>query len=601
MFSLQEYLVFVRLSKTTTAVMLLLKQKMETDPHNPVGDGSTTVITPPDLGPLDVIRTETVFSKLPVHNLSKKGRVNIQIIKTGANGQIELKWEVSYSDRYGQARQLAYKLDTIVIDQRIEEAGKPLPERIRVGSLHEICRDLGLTEGENKNTIKRAFFQNASAFITAKLKYRGNDGTEHAFEAGFTRYTVIFTGQKFSNGTKADAVYIELHPRYREVLNNAPIRPLDLGYKKQLPPAAQRFYEILSYKIFTAIKYNQPIARLPYSEYCTFSAQQRYFDYDHFKKQMYKIHRPHIASGYILAKVHHEEATDSDGQQDWIMCYVPGPKARAEYATFVGKKSRTIQSTLVEPVQIGAGDRVTASPTRRPRQRPLNLQPAAEATATSIIDYRHVAELAKRGVEETAARKLVAELPAGYDILTILEWADEQIARQPGKFTNPPGFYISLLQGRTTPPPTFQSSAARKAQDEAFLAQQQARQKQTERHQAEEEARDQEASRQLAQMEATEPDQFQALYRLAKEDYFSSPLMAKRKNDPAPWHERAIRSRMKKLLPEFRQQDINLPARQANRLFELVRPQPRPFDLQALLTTLRLPAPDPTATEPESN
>ena len=35
---------------------------------------------------LDVIRTETVLSRLPVHNLAKKGKVNSQILKTAADG-----------------------------------------------------------------------------------------------------------------------------------------------------------------------------------------------------------------------------------------------------------------------------------------------------------------------------------------------------------------------------------------------------------------------------------------------------------------------------------------------------------------------------------
>jgi len=84
---------------------------------------------------LELIRTETVLSRLPVHNLAKQGRVNIQIIKTTPTGEVELKWEVSYSERYGQARQLAYKLDTIIINQRIDEAGRPLPKLLRIGSL----------------------------------------------------------------------------------------------------------------------------------------------------------------------------------------------------------------------------------------------------------------------------------------------------------------------------------------------------------------------------------------------------------------------------------------------------------------------------------
>ena len=129
------------------------------------------------------------------------------------------------------------------------------------------------------------------------------------------------------------------------MLNNASFRPLDLSYKKQLPPTAQRFYEIVSYKIFAALKHNQPAAQMAYSEYCTFSAQQRYFDYDHFKKQMYKVHRPHLASGYIT-RLQFSEATDENGKQDWIMSYTPGPKARAEYATFTGKKPRTIETAV---------------------------------------------------------------------------------------------------------------------------------------------------------------------------------------------------------------------------------------------------------------
>src|SRR5436190_1029131 len=119
---------------------------MEPQFQNRIGESQPT--TPPqEPTALEIIRTETVLSKLPVHNLAKKGRVDIQILKTTPDGNVELRWEVSYNERYGQARQLAYKLDTIVIDHRIEEVGKPLPERVRLGSLNEICKDLDIPEG----------------------------------------------------------------------------------------------------------------------------------------------------------------------------------------------------------------------------------------------------------------------------------------------------------------------------------------------------------------------------------------------------------------------------------------------------------------------
>src|ERR1700688_2973672 len=103
-------------------------QPQNPGPHIPPEQGS-------ELTAFNIIRTETVLSKLPVHNLAKKGRVNIEIVKQGPSEEIELKCEVSYRDRYGQARQLAYKQVTMVIDRAIDEAGNPLPERICLGSL----------------------------------------------------------------------------------------------------------------------------------------------------------------------------------------------------------------------------------------------------------------------------------------------------------------------------------------------------------------------------------------------------------------------------------------------------------------------------------
>lgn len=303
-----------------------------------------------DLAPLDIIRTETVLSKLPLHNLAKRGSISIRIIKKNDQGELELLWKVSPSRDYGEPKQLAYKLDTIVINRRIDEEGRPLPKLIRLGSLREIARELGL--GGDTETIKKALHQNASAYIVPKLKYKAVDGTERRLETGFSRYSPLFTGEGLPDGRKADAVYLILSDVYREVLNNAPVRPLNYDYLKELPPAAQRFYEIVSYRIFAALKYQHREAKLPYSEYCMFSAQQRYFDYDHFKKQMYKIHRPHLGSGY-LKKVTYEQATDGEGKSDWIMLYVPGPKARAEFAAFQRRQiNKPEQRPEEEPSQL---------------------------------------------------------------------------------------------------------------------------------------------------------------------------------------------------------------------------------------------------------
>ncbi len=298
--------------------------------------------SPKDLTPISVIRTETVLSRLPIHTLSKRGEVDIQISRRNERGEVDLRWEVSYSKKYGDARQLAYQIDTLIINRKIDELGRPLPKIIRLESLRQVCKELGLRSrsGDNTNALKKALHQNAGVYITAKLYYKTADGTERLLEAGFTPYGVVFTGERLPDGSKADGVYLILNDPYWEVLNNAPTRPLDYDYLKKLPPTAQRFYEIVSYKMFAAIKYKHPCAKLPYSEYCTFSAQQRYYDYDHVKKQMYKVHKPHLKLGYIQ-KISFEAATDSDGKHDWIMRYIPGPKARAEFKAFNGKNFKS--------------------------------------------------------------------------------------------------------------------------------------------------------------------------------------------------------------------------------------------------------------------
>jgi len=295
-----------------------------------------------NLFPLTVIRTETVLSRMPIHNLAKRGKVDIQITKRNSHGEVDLHWDVSYNERYGQPRQLAYRLDTLVINRKIDEHARPLPKVIRLNSLYEIAGVLGLTR--NTNEVKKALHQNAGAYITAKLHYKTADGTERSLEAGFTRYGVVFTGGKLPDGTKADAVYLILNDPYWEVLNTAPTRPLDYDYLTSLKPASQRFYEIVSYKIFAAIKYRHPVAKLSYSEYCAFSAQQRYHEYDRVKKQMYKIHHPHLQSGYI-ERVSFTPTIDEQGNADWIMQYVPGDKARAEYQFFTNKKLRARVAT----------------------------------------------------------------------------------------------------------------------------------------------------------------------------------------------------------------------------------------------------------------
>ena len=159
--------------------------------------------------PLNVIRVETALSRFPVHRLAKQGTVAIEIREENANGEVMIRWEVSHNSRYGQPGPLAYKLDTLIVNRKIEEASRPIPESFSSGTLLRDCRELDL--GRDTNLVKKCLRQNAGALITAKFRYRAHDKTERDLEADFTRYAVVFTGEELPDGRKADAVYLVLN------------------------------------------------------------------------------------------------------------------------------------------------------------------------------------------------------------------------------------------------------------------------------------------------------------------------------------------------------------------------------------------------------
>ena len=387
-----------------------------------------------ELTPMKLIRTESVLSRFPIHTLSAKNDVELEILKKNGDGEVVIKWHVSYS-QLGAPGRLAYKLDTLILNRKIEAAGRPVPNLIRIGTLRDISEELGL--GGDTNKIRDALAQNASAFIRMKITYKTLEGKRKTLEANFNRYAVIFTGEDLPDGRKADSVYINLSDVYRSVLNEVPWRPQDYEYLKILAPAAQRFYEIISARFYGMFRRGETGGvRIPYSEYCAYAAQHRYFDYDHVKKQMYKVHQPHKESGY-LASASFDDSVDAEGRSDWVMTYMPGPKAKHEHDFFTGK---------------------TALP---------GPQTPEDAKPENSEDQSLIGEMIKRGIDEKQARGILEFRAKDQDILEQLEYADWRIGNAPAEtFHNPPGFYIAVLKENTAVPESFDSNRKRRERRE---------------------------------------------------------------------------------------------------------------------------------------
>ena len=315
---------------------------------------------------------------------------------------------------YGKA-----KLDTVVVNRKLDEAGRPTPHILRLGSLRDICRELGLGEsGPNIAVVKRALLQNAGAFITAKIKYKAIDGTKKSLDFGGTRYTLVMTGETLPDGRRADAVYILLHDLYREILDSAPVRPLNYEYISILPPVAQRWYELASYHVFAALKNGQPQTRMRYSEFCRHAPQTRYSGFGPMRKQMTKIHAPHLKSGYLV-RVEFEPSADQEDRSDWTLIYTPGPKAKAEHLAFTKRGGPVVLA--IEPP-------------------PTKPEPDPEPTGLER-------ELVERGITRSVAVALVREFPEDRIKAQIeqADWLREKKPRKMGFFAYPPEkVYFSL-------------------------------------------------------------------------------------------------------------------------------------------------------------
>jgi hypothetical protein len=408
----------------------------------------------PDVPPLNRIRVETALSRFPVHRLAKKGNISIDL-----SGDTDFQWKVTYNNEYGQPGPHAYKIDTLVINRRIDEAPRPLPEVLRLGSLRDINRQLGLAEDDTQ-TVKRALIQNASAFISAKIRFtpkNARDGHSKWREIHYSRYGVVFNGDTLPDGSIAEAVYIVLNAPHRKMLNEAEVRPLDYDYLTQLKPGPQRLYELLSFQIYGAIASARPRAKLIYSEYCMCAPQVRYFTFDAVKKQMFKLHAPHRASGYIV-KIDYQQIIAQDGSSDWEMFYTPGPKAEAEHRTFT---RRTIRYG-------GPGNQSLPDPILK-----VNPQTQPEQTSLELIDIDSalLSELTSRGIAAKKARELLENTKPGQEVMDQIEYVDSLIAKDNrSRFKNPPGMYILYVRDNIVPPADFWSSRKARLHEQAQQA-----------------------------------------------------------------------------------------------------------------------------------
>jgi len=233
------------------------------------------------------------------------------------------------------------------------------------------------------------------------------------------------------------------------VLDNTMSRPLDYDYLKALPPAPQRLYELISYQVYAALKHKRPRAKYLYSEYCTYAPQTRYFDYEHVKKQMYKVHAPHRKSGY-LEGVEFEAVTDGGGRPDWVMFYTPGRKAKAEHDAFSRRRQ------VPDPAGKGSGKALASAEHPLISNQPPTSADSAQGSGVVLgpESARLLSRLRSLGVSDKKAGELVKSKP---DVV------ERQLATLPYRNLdkgrkNPAGWIVAAIENDYELPEAYRAA-----------------------------------------------------------------------------------------------------------------------------------------------
>ena len=292
------------------------------------------------------IRIDSEFSLFPCHNIEKRSNGHINITVQGKDGS-EINWGVTPNAKWGMPGELAYRIDSQLINRRLNSY-KKTPKFLLLGSFRSIARELpcsrqvmtlkikdpdtGKVQIIRKCNIEIALRRNASASIDTNLSYRTVNGTRKILSGQLQRYQLFLSSQELPDGTITNEVCIWFNDWYRTFLDNVVKRPLDYNYLRLLKPTGQRFYELVSPKIYAALRRGLSTARYLYSDFCLRVPQKRYSVPSHMRRQMKRVLEAHQDLGYIEKFEFQPTATESG--KDWWIIITPGIKAKQEFSFF---------------------------------------------------------------------------------------------------------------------------------------------------------------------------------------------------------------------------------------------------------------------------
>ncbi|HEX8091338.1 MAG TPA: replication initiator protein A, partial [Blastocatellia bacterium] len=256
---------------------------------------------------------------------------------------------------------------------------------------------------------------------------------------------VVMFGKAMDDGTIADKNYVWLSEWQLENINNNYLLPVDFEtYKRLKSHIAKALVPLLQVWLYASR--DEGCFEKRYDELCQILSVRQYKHLSQIKLWFAPSLDELKAHGYLATwKI----VKTSDGGGFKILFYHGEKFHRDRHRRLAQRAQKT---TAPE----------------------LRLIPGCVPPKQQINESR-IAALTDRGIAESRARKLLLHLADNQHVLDQLEWGDHLIAKEPGKFYNPAGFYIYLIEEGVAPPANFESSRIRGLREEARQASARAR------------------------------------------------------------------------------------------------------------------------------
>ena len=400
-----------------------------------------------ELGIPKTLRTEFNFLKFPFFDLardSSRPKIKIEEEVETKDGTLRMLWQVTRdieSQFPGDFEKRLYR----AIEQIINVTPKPVENPLPVGSLRHIAKLMGINpdSGKNREDIQRAFRNIVKASIEANGTYQVKESKAKRYiKDTFHLYDrVIFKGEELPDGQPADSVYLMLGSWYINNVNNHYVVPLDWHFYNRLSGTiTTRMYEYLCIHFFATLEYGRKHHDMRYSQICDYFPLTKQYPLWKAKKQLKHAHESLVAAGYF-AEV---QWLKTNKRNDWIVRYMIGPRAQAEY-----------ERNKNEVKHIGIGRPVLIPPQRR-KQKQLKQQ-----TEQPVEEPETAKELNKRGISRRIALRLSWGYPEEYlqHKIEVFDWLFETGSHSVKE--NPAGFLRMSIEEDYAEPAKFVSKEER--------------------------------------------------------------------------------------------------------------------------------------------